>query len=245
MRLALLSMVLLTCSTRSEPRVVRVAAASDLQRAFEELGPELEQRTGIKPIFDFGSSGLLAKQISQGAPYFLFAAANASYVDQVVASGRCDAASVRRYARGRIVVWTPSGLAAPGKLADLADPRFQRIAIANPDHAPYGLAAKQALQSAGLWNGLQDRIVVADSVQGAMQYARSRSVNAAIVAQSLAVVSDGGGSLLIDGSLHAPLEQSLVVCGTGDEAEAARQLAELIASPDGREVMSRYGFVIP
>ncbi len=245
MRAILIAIVVAACSAKPAERVVHVAAASDLTRAFEELGPEITRRTGIRPIFDFGSSGLLAKQIADGAPYSLFAAANASYVDQVLASGRCDPSSVRRYARGRIVVWTPSGVAAPVKLADLADPRFQRIAIANPDHAPYGVAAKQALEHAGLWSSLQDRIVLADSVQAAMQYARTRGVNAAIVAQSLAVVSDGGNSLAIDTSLYAPLDQLLVVCGTGEEADAARQLVELIGSPDGREVMSRYGFVLP
>jgi len=245
MRAILVALVAVACSAKPAERVVRVAAASDLTHALEELGPELTRRTGIRPIFDFGSSGLLAKQIANGAPYFLFAAANASYVDQVLASGHCDASSVRRYARGRIVVWTPSGVAAPGKLAELADPRFQRIAIANPEHAPYGVAAKQALEHAGLWSALQDRIVLADSVQAAMQYASTRSVDAAIVARSLAVVSDGGNSLAIDAGLHAPLDQLLVVCGTGEEAEAARELVELIASPDGREVMSSYGFVLP
>jgi molybdate transport system substrate-binding protein len=237
--------VVAACSGKSAERVVHVAAASDLTRAFGELGPELQRRTGIRPIFDFGSSGMLAKQIADGAPYFLFAAANASYVDQVLASGRCDPKSVQRYARGRIVVWTPNGTERPTKLADLADPRFQHIAIANPDHAPYGVAAKQALEHAGLWSALQDRIVLADGVQAAMQYAHTRSVDAAIVAQSLAVVSDGGNSLAIDASLYAPLDQMLVVCGTGDEADAARQLVELIGSADGREMMSRYGFVLP
>jgi molybdate transport system substrate-binding protein len=238
-------LVVVACSAKQPDRVVRVAAASDLTRAFEELGPVFAHKTGITPVFDFGSSGQLAKQIADGAPYGLFAAANASYVDQVVAAGKCDRSSVRRHARGRIVVWTPSGADAPTSLADLADARFARIAIANPDHAPYGQAAKQALEKAGLWNALHDRIVVAESVQGAMQYARLRSVNVAIVAQSLAVVSDGGFSLPIDESLHAPLDQLLVVCGSGEEADAARQLAEMIGSPDGRELMNRYGFVLP
>lgn len=246
MREALLALALAAaaCSTKPAERVVHVAAASDLTHAFEELG-QLAGHAGIRPVFDFGSSGMLAKQIADGAPFALFAAANASYVDQVLASGRCDASSVRRYARGRIVVWTPSGVARPGKLAELADPRFARIAIANPEHAPYGVAAKQALEHAGLWSSLQDRIVLADSVQAAMQYARAHAVSAAIVAQSLAVVSDGGDSLVIDASMHAPLDQMLVVCGTGEEADAARQLVELVGSPDGREVMSRYGFVLP
>jgi molybdate transport system substrate-binding protein len=233
------------CSPRSHHGTVRVAAASDLTRAFEELGKAFEQKTGITPIFDFGSSGLLAKQISDGAPYSLFAAANKEYADQVVKSGRCDAASMRAYARGRIVVWCPSGVAAPVKLADLADPRFEKIAIANPEHAPYGKAAKQALEKAGVWPQIESRIVTAESVQAAMKYAQEHTVQASLVALSLAVVTDGGAFLAVDPTLYEPLDQELVVCGNGEEADAARRLVEFIQSPDGREVMTRYGFLLP
>jgi molybdate transport system substrate-binding protein len=233
------------CSSKSAQRTVRVAAASDLSRAFEELGKAFEQKTGIRPIFDFGSSGLLAKQIENGAPYFLFAAANKNYADDVAQSGHCDASTMHAYARGRIVVWCPTGVAPPAKLADLADPRFERIAIANPDHAPYGHAAKQALEKAGLWAQLDGRIVLGDSVQAAMQYAHTKTVQASIVALSLAEVTDGGEFLAIDPALYDPLDQELVVCGSGEEAEAARQLVDYIGSQDGREVMTRYGFLLP
>jgi molybdate transport system substrate-binding protein len=233
------------CSSKSGHRSVRVAAAADLSRAFEELGKAFEAKTGITPIFDFGSSGLLAKQIENGAPYYLFAAASKSYVDEAVASGHCDATSARPYARGRIVVWCPSGVVAPTKLADLADPRFDKIAIANPDHAPYGMAAKQALEKTGLWPRVEGRIIMGENVQATMKYAQSSTVQAAIVALSLAVVTDGGAFLPIDGSLYDPLDQELVVCGNGEEADAARRLVEFINSPDGREVMTRYGFLLP
>jgi molybdate transport system substrate-binding protein len=233
------------CSARSHGKTVRVAAASDLTRAFEELGKTFEKKTGITPVFDFSSSGLLAKQIDQGAPYYLFAAASKSYIDEVVQSGRCDASTRAPYARGRIVVWCPSGVAAPVKLEDLADPRFKRIAIANPDHAPYGQAAKQALEKAGVWDKIQDRLVLGDSVQATMKYAQEKSVDASIVALSLAVVTDGGSFLAVDASLYEPLDQELVVCGNGEEADAARQLVAFIASPEGRELMTRYGFVLP
>ena len=233
------------CSRPTPGRTVRVAAASDLALAFEELGKEFHNKTGITPVFDFGSSGLLAKQIEQGAPYFLFAAANKTYIDAVVADGRCDAKSVRAYARGRIVVWCPSNIPAPVKLEDLADPRFAKIAIANPEHAPYGVAAKQALEKAGVWDKIGDRLVLGENVQAAMQDAKNGSVDAAVVALSLAVVTDGGAFLAIDQSDFEPLEQQLVVCGNSEEADAARQLVEMISSPDGREIMTRYGFLLP
>jgi molybdate transport system substrate-binding protein len=233
------------CSTKPQGRTVRIAAASDLARAFEELGKAFEAKTHITPVFSFDSSGLLAKRIEQGAPYFLFASANKDFADEVVKQGRCDGASMRSYAHGQIVVWCRTGTPAPVKLADLADPRFRRIAIANPDHAPYGRAAKQALEKAGIWDAVSDHVKFGDSVQAAMQYARSGAVDASIVALSLAVVTDGGAFLPIDQALYDPLDQQLVVCGNGEEADAAHQFVDFISSPEGREVMTRYGFVLP
>jgi molybdate transport system substrate-binding protein len=163
-----------------------------------------------------------------------------------VSSGRCDGASVKTYGRGRIVVWTRSGVTAPVRLADLADAaRYKRIAIANPEHAPYGVAAKQALEKSGLWEQVEPRIVLGENIQATMLYARDGNVDVAIVALSLAVVADGGAYLAIDQGLHDPLDQQLVVCGNGEEADAARQLADFISSREGREIMTRYGFVIP
>ena len=232
------------CSTKSHDRTVRVAAAADLARAFDDLGKVFEKKTGITPVFDFGSSGLLAKQIENGAPFDLFAAANKSYAEQAIKSGHCEGASIRMYARGRLVVWTPAGVQAPTSLADLASDRFKRIAIANPEHAPYGVAAKQALEKAGVWPQIESRIVMGDNVQATMQDARTNAADAAIVALSLAIVTEGGASLPIDPSMHAPLDQALVVCGNGHEADAARQLVDLVMSPEGREVMNRYGFLL-
>jgi molybdate transport system substrate-binding protein len=242
--LVVVAAALAACS-RSHGKTVRVAAAADLAQAFDELGKAFEKKTGIKPLFDFGSSGQLSKQIEQGAPYALFAAADKAYVDEVVKAGKCDASTVKLYARGRIVVWTPSGVAAPKSLADLADPRFKKIAIANPAHAPYGQAAQQALQHAGVWDKLQDKLVLGDSIRSTMEYAQTHAVDAAIVAMSLAVVADGGSSLPIDDTTYAPLDQELVICAHGDGAKAARQLVDYIGSPDGREVMTRYGFALP
>ena len=233
------------CSSKSAGRTVRVAAASDLARAFEELGKAFEAKTHIKPIFSFDSSGLLAKRIDEGAPYYLFASAGRIYADDVVKNGKCDPASEKPYARGRIVVWCPNGVQAPMTLAELADPRFKRIAIANPDHAPYGKAAQQALEKAGIWDKLGDRVKLGENVQATMQFAKTGAVDAAIVALSLAVVTDGGAFLPIDQSQYDPLDQQLVVCGNGEEADAAHQLANFINSPEGREVMTRYGFLLP
>jgi molybdate transport system substrate-binding protein len=233
------------CSSGTEGPKVRIGAAADLAKAFTEVGKEFRAKTGITPELHFGSSGLLAKQIEQGAPYYLFASANKVFTEQVIATGRCDGATAQVYARGRIVVWTGNGKPAPASLEDLARPEYKRIAIANPEHAPYGVAARQALERAGVWTKIADRIVLAENVLATMLYAKDGNADAALVALSLAVVTDGGSFLRIDPSLHEPLDQQLVVCGKGAEADAARQFAAFVASPEGREIMTRYGFLLP
>jgi molybdate transport system substrate-binding protein len=219
---------------------VRVAAASDLAQAFGDVGKAFEQKTGIKPNFNFSSSGLLAKQIEQGAPFYLFAAANKSFVDQVVKAGKCDGATASLYSRGRLVLWAKSG--APAKLTDIVDPKYKRIGIANPDHAPYGKAAKQALEKAGIYDQVKDRLVLGENISATMTYAKEGSVDVAFVALSLAISTDAQRYSPVELDLHEPLEQTMVVCGKGGEADAARQLADFIVSTEGRAIMERYGF---
>ena len=245
MRTVPLLAALAACGSGSDHRTVRVAAAADLTKAFEEVGKAFEAKTGIEPLFTFGSSGMLAKQIGQAAPYFLFAAANREFVDQAAAAGKCDPSSIVSYARGQVVVWTPNGVAPPKTLEDLVEARFTKIAIANPEHAPYGKAAQQALTTAGLWDRVKDKLVLGDNIQATFRYAQTKNADVAIVARSLAVVTDGGIALDVDPTLYDPLEQSLIVCGSGEEATAARKLVAFINSPDGREIMTRYGFLLP
>lgn len=243
--LALL-VVLAACSSskqsdnKSGARTIRVAAASDLARAFGEVGKEFEKQTGHKLVFDFGSSGLLAKQIEQGAPFQLYAAANRAFAEQVVKAGKCDASTLALYSRGRVVLWSKSG--APAKLADLTDPKYKRIALANPDHAPYGKAAEQAMKKAGIYDQVKDRLVLTENVQQAMTYAKEASVDIAFVALSLAIAGDTKQYLAVELDLHEPLEQTMVVCGTGPDTEAARELAKFIVGDRGRAVMESFGF---
>jgi molybdate transport system substrate-binding protein len=223
------------------PTALVVSAASDLQGAFAEIGAAFEKETGARVAFNFGSSGLLAQQIAQGAPVDLFAAANRAYVDDLAARGIVDAATVRVYARGRIVLWSRDR--AVQSLADLARPKIARIAIANPEHAPYGIAAREALQSAGVWASVQSKLVLAENVQQAKQYAETQNVDAAIIARSMA---GGAGHLaLIPQELHRPLDQALGVIRGSRNEQAARAFADFVAGANGRAVLERYGFELP
>src|SRR5215207_5354167 len=191
---------------------VRVAAASDLTLAFEELGKLFEQRTGQKVSFSFAASGALAKQLSQGAPFDLFAAANPTFVDSAVKAGACDGSSKALYARGHVVARSKRGGAKLTALSELASAAIQHIAIANPDHAPYGKAAREALLAAGVWSAVERKIVHAENVRQALQFAETGNADVAIVALSLVAHDRSGQMLAIDPALHGPIEQTLVVC---------------------------------
>ena len=219
-----------------------VAAASDLRPPFEELGREFESATKTKVVFVFGSTGMLMRQIENGAPFDLFAAANVSYIDQLEQKGLIISDSKAIYARGRITLWTTND--SPVRLqgiADLARPEVQRIAIANPDHAPYGLAAKQALQSAGVWDRVQPKLVYGDNIQQTLQYAQTGNVEVAIVALSLSIPSNGRWTLIPE-ELHQPIDQSLGIVKSTKNEPAARAFITFLSSPQGKAIMKKYGF---
>lgn len=236
---------------------MRIAAAADLSHAFRDVAAAVEQETGSKIEVTYGSTGLLAKQIEEGAPFDVFAAADVSFVDQVVRAGACDGATKALYARGHLVLWAKDPAHLPDSITALADPRFAHVAIANPEHAPYGRAAREALVRAGVWASLQDRLVFGENVRQTLVYAQTGNADVALVALSLAV-SSGGRYVAVDPNLHAPLDQALVLCQpreTGKEGAAggerratpdvAKRFVSFLGSPRGREIMRRYGFLLP
>lgn len=227
---------------------LRVAAAADLALAFKDVGAAWEKESGKRVDFSFGSTGLLAKQIQEGAPFDVFAAANMSFVDDVVKDGSCLGDTRSLYARGRIVLWSKDPQALPRSLDELKDPRFSKIALANPEHAPYGLAARQAMTKAGVWESVRSRAVYGENVQQTLMFARSQNADVAFVALSLAVTSPGNW-IPIDASLHEPLDQALVACRGGKSGATkqneARSFIAFIGSPSGRAIMKKYGFLLP
>lgn len=226
------------------PRPLRVAAASDLTAAFEALGRDFEAQTGKAVVFSFGSTGLLARQLREGAPFDVFAAANVAFVDEVVAAGACDGATTLPYGRGRIAAWVREG-SPPASLTALVEPRFARIAIANPEHAPYGAAAREALTKTGVWQAVEPRLIYGENVRQTLQLAESGNADAAIVALSLVTKLDAGAWTLIDDSLHPPIDQALVVCRHGGDPDGGLAFARLVDSERGRAIMREHGFQRP
>ncbi len=224
---------------------ITVAAASDLTPAFEEIGRQFEATHNVKVVFSFGSTGLLTKQIENGAPMDLFAAANVDYIDQLDQKGLIIPDTKAIYARGRITLWTSKDSPLTiEKVSDLTRPEVKRIAIANPDHAPYGMAAREALQSAGIWDTVKPKLVYADNIRQTLQYAETGNVEVAIVALSLSQQSNGRWAIIPEES-HKPLNQAMaVIKGTKNEQEA-RAFGAFVNGTEGRTILAKYGFEFP
>jgi molybdate transport system substrate-binding protein len=245
----LLVLILIGCapnsSTSSPTDPLLVAAASDLQFAFGEIGPLFEAETGQPVIFTFGSTGNLTTQIENGAPFDILAAANVAFVDRLTAQGLTIPETQQLYAQGRIVlvVNRQAGMQAT-TMDDLLDPAITRIAIANPEHAPYGMAAREALQSAGVWEAVQEKLILGENVSQTLQFVQTGNAPVGIVALSIADVPEVSGTLLPD-DLHEPINQALAVIKNRPREDAARAFIDFVNSPTGREIMKRYGFLLP
>ena len=238
-----------TGTTDAEPAILTVSAASDLTYAFGEIGKQFEAETGHKVVFNFGSTGQLTQQIEQGAPVDVFAAANVSFVEDLERQGLILPVTKQMFARGRITLWTRAD--SPLQIASLADltrPEVRRIAIANPDHAPYGVAARQAMQTAGIWEAVQPKLVLGDNVRQTLQYAETGNVDVAIVALSLSMPATGGTPgrwTLIPQELYPPIDQALAVIKDTKHEGAARAFATFVNGPQGRQIMRKYGLILP
>ncbi len=220
-----------------------VFAAADLALAFDELLPAFQRSTGVVVVPVFGGSGNLAAQIEHGAPADLLLSANTQFVDRLVAAGVALPASRRLYAQGRLALAWPRGKAPLRNLAGLLLPGVRRVAIANPETAPYGLAAREALQTLGLWNALQAKLVIGENVRQAVQYVQAGAADAAIVAQSLVGVPDVA-SIPVDPALHAPIDQAAAIMTRSPRHRLAASFLAFLTG-EGWPVMARNGFARP
>jgi molybdate transport system substrate-binding protein len=222
-----------------------VFAASDLGPVLQKIVPAFEKTAHAKVTVALGSSGTLAQQIRNGAPADVFFAANESFIDGLMPDELVLSQSRLLYARGRIVLVTlHSSGARINSLQDLADPKVRRIAIANPAHAPYGSAAQQALEASGLWKVVQPKLVFGENVQQAVQFVRSGSVDAGIVARSVAQGPDLTWQL-VDDTLYAPLNQMAAIVSRTRQPALARSFLEFVSGEQGRRVMRELGFLLP
>jgi len=238
--------LLLTGSLRTHAHEeLRVAAAADLTQAFGEIARVYAQQTGQKVTVIFGSSGLLTQQIENGAPFDVFASANEGYINQLDTKSLLVPDTRQLYARGKLVLWTrKGGPALPATLADIASSRYTHIAIANPDHAPYGLAAKQALQAAGIWDKIQGKLVTGENIQQTYQFAATGNADVALVSRAL-VSKESGRFIPVPDNLYAPLLQAIAVIKSSAQTDHARQFVRFVTEGVGKGLLKKYGFELP
>ncbi len=229
----------------ADDRKITVAAASDLAFALKDIAANYEKETGAKVVLSFGSTGMLAKQISEGAPFDVFFAADVKYINELKEKGFMTPGTVELYAQGRIVLAANkvSGVEAK-QLSDLLKPEIKHVAIANPEHAPYGKAAMEALQSKGLWEGVKPKLVYGENIRQTLQYIQTGNAQAGIIALSIAAVPEISYTA-IEPSLHKPINQAAGVVKSTKEASLAIGFIKYVNGKTGRLIMKKYGFMLP
>jgi molybdate transport system substrate-binding protein len=236
---------------------LKIAAAADLTAAMEKLGPAFEKQRRVHVTVSLGSSGSFFAQIQNGAPFDVFLSADKGYPEKLEQAGKTEGGAVA-YARGRLVVWVPNGssLHLPekgnqvldGNLDVLAGPAVRKIAIANPDHAPYGRAAVAALTHFGVYEQVKPKIVMGENISQTAQFAQSGNADVALIALSLAAsgsLQHDGRWLLLPEDSYPPIEQAGVVLKSSPNKVPAKQFLEFLTSPAGQAILRDFGFGKP
>lgn len=232
-----------------EPPVI--AAAADLKFALEEIAARFKGETGGQMNLVFGSSGNFYRQIQRGAPFEVFLSADENYVAQLAKEGKTEGEGVL-YGIGEIVLYTSakSSFQPDKALANLrqalAEGRVRHFAIANPEHAPYGRAAKQALEHQGLWGKVAPVVVLGENVAQAAQFITSGAADGGIIAYSLALSPElraSGNFVLLPPSWHAPIRQRMVLLKHA--SPGARKFYDYLQQHVSRAILERYGFTMP
>jgi len=229
---------------------ITVAAAADLTFAFQEAAAGFQRATGNSVQLSFGSSGNFFSQIQNGAPYDAFFSADIDYPKKLESAGLTEPGTLYQYARGRIVVWVPnkSRLDVTRGLQALLDPNIRKIAIANPEHAPYGRAAVSAIQHAGIYDRVRGKLIYGENIAQTTQFVQSGNADVGILALSLAkapTIEGQGRYFIIPLSTYPPLEQAGVVLKSSRKKAAARAFLDFFKKPEMVAIMARYGFISP
>jgi molybdate transport system substrate-binding protein len=229
---------------------VTVAAAADLMGAMKEIATNFEKAARCTVRVSTGSSGNFLSQIENGAPFDLFFSADIEYPRKLESEGLAASGSTYLYAVGKIVLWVrnDSRLDISKGLAALRDPSIQKVSIANPQHAPYGRAAEEALRKAGIYDVIKDRLVLGENISQAAQFVESGNADAGILALSLGLspgLKEKGHYWRIPENLYTPIQQGVVVMRASQNPQGAQAFLEYIKTPATAALLERYGFALP
>ena len=227
-----------------------MAAASDLQFTMQDIAAPFQKETGKSVQLIYGSSGNFFQQLQNGAPFDVFFSANLDYAKKLKAAGLADPATYYQYAKGKIVIWVPkeSKLDVSSGLKALLDPSVKKIAVANPQHAPYGQAAVAAMQKEGAYDKVKAKLVLGENISQTVSFVVSGSADVGIVALSRALspnMKDQGRYAEIAAGEYPPIEQACVILSSSKNKEIAGQFLVFVKTPAMRELLEKYGFEVP
>ena len=247
-------LLLLLCAALLSPtsaQEIKVAAAADLNHVLTDLAARYQNKTGEKVALSFGASGSFYAQIQSGAPYDVFFSADSDYPQKLIATAKAEKSSLAIYAVGRLVLWVPNNTNLdPQKLKMdlLLQPLVQHIAIANPQHAPYGRAAAAAIDHFGLKDQVAGKLVLGENVSQAAQFVQSGNAQAGLIALSLATspaMKDAGKYWELPAGSYPEMQQAVVVLSASKQKAAAQAFVDYVRSAEGTAILEQYGFHIP
>jgi molybdate transport system substrate-binding protein len=227
-----------------------IAAAADLQFAMQDISARFQKETGKKVNVIYGSSGNFFQQIENGGPFDMFFSANLDYPKKLEAADLTEKDTYYQYASGKIVVWVPneSKLDLSSGLKALLDPSIKKIAVANPQHAPYGQAAVAAMQKENVYDKVSGKLVLGENISQTASFVVSGSADVGVVALSLALspnMKDHGRYVEIPAADYPPIQQACVVLKTSKNKEVARQFLAFLKTPQVSSLLKAYGFNVP
>jgi molybdate transport system substrate-binding protein len=232
----------------ASPQELHVAAAADLNFALPEIAKAFEAQTGTKVQISFGSSGNLFAQIQSGAPFDVFYSADMGYPEKLAASGQALAETLRQYASGRLVLWVRNDSKLNFErdgIKALLDPSVKKIAIANPEHAPYGRAAVAALQKVKLYDQVKDKLVFGENISQTAQFVTSGNADVGLISLSLAQAADlqkQGRFWRLPPEIADSLPQGAIVLKQSASSQLAQKFVDFVSCPIGAHILAQYGF---
>jgi molybdate transport system substrate-binding protein len=246
----LVAIVLLSLFRIAQAQEITVAAAADLQFAMQDVAARFQKETGTSIKLISGSSGNFFQQIQNGAPFDMFFSANLDYPRKLEAAGLTEPGTFYQYATGKIVIWVPNDSKvdlSPG-LQSLLNPGLKKIAIANPQHAPYGQAAVAAMKKEGVYEQVSGKLVLGENISQTASFVMSGSADAGIVALALALspaMKEKGRYVEVPAADYPPIEQACVILKSSSQKNTARAFLDFIKTPAMADLFRSYGFAVP
>ncbi|WP_419251865.1 molybdate ABC transporter substrate-binding protein [Caulobacter sp. ErkDOM-YI] len=222
----------------------RVAVAANFTEPAKAIAAKFEAKTGHRAILSFGASGQFYTQIANGAPFEVFLSADAERPTRAEAEGLAVAGTRFTYATGRLVLWSTTPGLVDGRGAVLARGKFEKLAIADPKSAPYGLAAVETLTRLKLYDGLKPKVVTGSSITQTYQYVQTGAAELGFVALSQVVNQPGGSRWIVPPANHTPIDQQAVLLKTGAGNPAAKAFLQFLKGAEAKAIIRRYGYEV-